>query len=167
VSSDGPPSTGGLRREGFLNMTNLALHFSRYVNGVAMRHGEVSQDMFPQFPIHAITNDTCGHVGIAPVQILFDREIPNGAATTRIWLRRRNSARGIQRKRTALRIRAHQEVHRRSGMLARRIRVDHRLCAARRHVQARGLALQGHNRLKYIAESMAQSRFIWRKGSSA
>ncbi len=64
----------GFGAEGFLNMTNLALHFSRYVNGVAMRHGEVSQDMFPQFP-HVPTISyscnykwsTCGHVGIAPV----------------------------------------------------------------------------------------------------
>ena len=39
-----------------LNMTHLALHLSRYVNGVAQRHGEVSQRMFPGEPIDFITN---------------------------------------------------------------------------------------------------------------
>jgi starch phosphorylase len=41
---------------GVLNMTHLALHASRYINGVAMRHGEVSRTMFPNYPIRAITN---------------------------------------------------------------------------------------------------------------
>jgi starch phosphorylase len=41
---------------GMLNMTYLALHMSRYVNGVAMRHGEISRDMFPHFAIDSITN---------------------------------------------------------------------------------------------------------------
>src|SRR6266849_2100171 len=39
-----------------LNMTFLALRFSGYVNGVAMRHGEVSRGMFPAYDISAITN---------------------------------------------------------------------------------------------------------------
>jgi starch phosphorylase len=67
----------GFADEPVLNMTNLALHFSRYVNGVAMRHGEVSQDMFPQFPIHAITNGVHPATwASSPFQDLFDREIP-------------------------------------------------------------------------------------------
>ncbi|MGH9520939.1 MAG: alpha-glucan family phosphorylase, partial [Terriglobales bacterium] len=37
-----------------LNMTYLALRFSGYVNGVAMRHGEVSRGMFPNYDISAI-----------------------------------------------------------------------------------------------------------------
>ena len=37
-------------------MTYLALRFSGYVNGVAMRHGEVSRGMFPNYDISAITN---------------------------------------------------------------------------------------------------------------
>ncbi|MBM4275291.1 MAG: alpha-glucan family phosphorylase [Deltaproteobacteria bacterium] len=39
-----------------LNMTYLALRFARYINGVAMRHGEISLGMFPGYPIDAITN---------------------------------------------------------------------------------------------------------------
>lgn len=39
-----------------LNMTLLGLNLSHYVNGVAKRHEEVSQAMFPGYPIHHITN---------------------------------------------------------------------------------------------------------------
>ncbi len=39
-----------------LNMTLLALNLSRYINGVAKKHGEVSKTMFPGYAIHAITN---------------------------------------------------------------------------------------------------------------
>lgn len=41
---------------GCLNLTYLALFFSRYVNGVAMRHGQISKGMFPGYPIASITN---------------------------------------------------------------------------------------------------------------
>jgi len=60
-----------------LNMTYVGLRGSHYVNGVAMEHGEVSRSMFPDYPIHAITNGvhastwTC-----AAFQELFDRHIP-------------------------------------------------------------------------------------------
>jgi glycogen phosphorylase len=67
----------GFSTEGVLGMTDLALYFSRYVNGVAMRHGEVSQDMFPRFAIHAITNGVHATTWTSPsFQELFDREIP-------------------------------------------------------------------------------------------
>ena len=39
-----------------LNMTRLALNLSEYVNGVAKRHAEVSQQMFPGYRVHAVTN---------------------------------------------------------------------------------------------------------------
>mgnify|MGYP002776987803 CR=1 FL=1 len=39
-----------------LNATTLGLNLSRYINGVAKRHEEVSQEMFPGYPIHHITN---------------------------------------------------------------------------------------------------------------
>ncbi len=42
--------------DGMLNLTYLALRFCGYVNGVAMRHGEVSRTMFPEYRIDAITN---------------------------------------------------------------------------------------------------------------
>lgn len=39
-----------------LNMTRLALNLCGYVNGVAKRHAEVSQQMFPGYRVHAVTN---------------------------------------------------------------------------------------------------------------
>ena len=46
----------GCFRDGMLNMTLLALRFSRYANGVAMQHAKVSRAMFPEFQIDSITN---------------------------------------------------------------------------------------------------------------
>jgi starch phosphorylase len=60
-----------------LNMTYLALRCSRYINGVAMRHGEISHDMFPNYPIHAITNGVHAATWVSsPFQELYDRHIP-------------------------------------------------------------------------------------------
>ncbi|MCR4292975.1 MAG: alpha-glucan family phosphorylase [Candidatus Kuenenia sp.] len=39
-----------------LNLTLLALNLSRYINGVAKKHGEVSKSMFPGYSIDSITN---------------------------------------------------------------------------------------------------------------
>ncbi|HEX7962849.1 MAG TPA: alpha-glucan family phosphorylase [Terriglobales bacterium] len=60
-----------------LNMTFLALRCSRYINGVAMHHGEVSQHMFPQYPIHAITNGVHATTWTSPpFEELFDKHVP-------------------------------------------------------------------------------------------
>jgi len=60
-----------------LNMTHLALHHSNYVNGVAMKHGEVSREMFPNYRVKALTNGVHAATWTAPsVQELYDREIP-------------------------------------------------------------------------------------------
>jgi glycogen phosphorylase len=62
---------------GNLNMTYLALRFSRYINGVAMRHGEISMGMFPGYPINAITNGVHAVTWTSlPFAELFDRRIP-------------------------------------------------------------------------------------------
>ena len=61
----------------WLNMTYLALYFARYVNGVAMRHGEISRGMFPNYPINSITNGV--HVATwagPPFQRMYDRHFP-------------------------------------------------------------------------------------------
>src|SRR6516225_7776886 len=44
-----------------LNMTRLALNLSDYVNGVAGRHAQTTEHMFPGYRIHAVTNGV--HVG--------------------------------------------------------------------------------------------------------
>jgi starch phosphorylase len=62
---------------GTLNMTSLALRFSRYINGVAMHHGDVSHSMFPNYPMRAITNGVHAVTWTAPsFQELFDHHIP-------------------------------------------------------------------------------------------
>ncbi len=67
----------GCFRDGLLNMTLLALHFSRYANGVALRHGEVSQKMFPEFTIGSITNGVHAPTWMSePFQRMFDVHIP-------------------------------------------------------------------------------------------
>jgi starch phosphorylase len=63
--------------DGVLNMTFLALNLSHYVNGVAKRHQEVSQQMFGRYPIDAITNGIHVATWATPAfQALFDRAIP-------------------------------------------------------------------------------------------
>src|SRR5580704_6495426 len=63
--------------EGLLNMTLLALRFSRYANGVAMQHGKVSRAMFPEFSINSITNGVHAPTWISePVQNMLDAQIP-------------------------------------------------------------------------------------------
>ena len=62
--------------EGALNMTHLALTFSHYVNGVAMRHGEVSRHMFGGYQVDAITNGVHAETWVSPpFAELFDRLI--------------------------------------------------------------------------------------------
>ena len=60
-----------------LNMTLVALEASRYVNGVAMKHGAVSRGMFPEYSIRAITNGVHAATWTSPpFQELYDRHIP-------------------------------------------------------------------------------------------
>lgn len=62
--------------EGLLNMTYVALRFSRYCNGVALKHGEVSQAMFPEYKIDAITNGVHGPTWVSePFSEMFDKHM--------------------------------------------------------------------------------------------
>ena len=68
----------GVFEGGLLNMTMLALRFSRYANGVAMQHGKVSRAMFPQYQIDSITNGVHAPTWISePVQQMLDVQIPS------------------------------------------------------------------------------------------
>jgi glycogen phosphorylase len=61
-----------------LNMTALALRCSRFINGVALRHGEVSRGLYPDYPIHSITNGIHPPTWASqPFRELFDRRIPS------------------------------------------------------------------------------------------
>ncbi len=60
-----------------LNMTYVALNVSHYVNGVAKRHGEISQLMFARYAIDSITNGVHAATWTSPpFQTLFDQHIP-------------------------------------------------------------------------------------------
>jgi starch phosphorylase len=72
---------------GAVNLTYLALRLARFVNGVAMKHREVSQGMFPNFPIDAITNGVHAGTWTSPAfQALLDRRIPEWR-TDNLYLR--------------------------------------------------------------------------------
>lgn len=67
----------GSVEDGCLNMTLLGMALSGFVNGVALRHGQVSQAMFPQFHVQSITNGIHVPTWAAPsTQRLFDRHLP-------------------------------------------------------------------------------------------
>jgi starch phosphorylase len=77
----------GCWHDGCLNMTHLALQFSYYVNGVAMRHAEVSRDMFPNYPVSAITNGVHATTWTSePFRELYDHFVP-GWRTDNHYLR--------------------------------------------------------------------------------
>lgn len=66
----------GCCHENMLNMTYVALRFSRYVNGVALQHGNVSREMFPEYVIDAITNGVHALTWTSgPFQDLYDKNI--------------------------------------------------------------------------------------------
>ncbi len=67
--------------DGTLNMTYLALFFSRYINGVSQRHHDISRGMFPRYPINSITNGVHAVTWTAAAfQDLYDRHIPEWRA---------------------------------------------------------------------------------------
>ena len=71
-----------------LNMTLLALNLSKFINGVAKKHGEVSRKMFPGYTISAITNGihsftwTCGSL-----KKLYDKYLPGWANEPELLVR--------------------------------------------------------------------------------
>lgn len=61
-----------------LNMTYLALKYSRFINGVAKKHSEISQHMFSDYQIDSITNGI--HIGTwlaKPMEKILNKAIPN------------------------------------------------------------------------------------------
>jgi starch phosphorylase len=68
----------GCFRDGMLNMTLLALRFSRYANGVSMQHAKVSRAMFPEFEIQSITNGVHAPTWVSvPIQQMMDAHAPS------------------------------------------------------------------------------------------
>ena len=66
-----------LAGEESLNMTRLALNLSEYVNGVARKHAEISNAMFPGYKVHAITNGVHPYTWAAEgFRQLYDHYLP-------------------------------------------------------------------------------------------
>jgi starch phosphorylase len=73
----GALETTGCSLNGVLNMTHLALVFSRYINGVSMRHEKISRGMFPGYPINSVTNGVHAATWASlPFRCLYDKHIP-------------------------------------------------------------------------------------------
>ncbi len=72
----------------FLNMTRLGFNLSEFINGVAKKHSEVSQSMFPGYEISAITNGvhtftwTCNSF-----KTLYDKHLPGWANEPELFVR--------------------------------------------------------------------------------
>lgn len=61
-----------------LNMTVLAMNLSRYRNGVAKKHGEISRQMFPNYNVDYITNGIHLPFWVSkPIRKIFDKKWPN------------------------------------------------------------------------------------------
>jgi starch phosphorylase len=73
-----------------LNMTNLALNLSGYVNGVAKRHAETSRHLFPGYTVRAITNGVHPHTWVSPsFAALYDKYLPGWCNEPEILVRAR------------------------------------------------------------------------------
>jgi len=71
-----------------LNMTLLAMNLSKFINGVAKRHGEVSQNLFPGFKIHSITNGVHPFTWCSPFFVnLYDQYLPGWANEPELLVR--------------------------------------------------------------------------------
>ena len=91
-----------------LNLTFLALNLSRYVNGVAKKHGEIARLMFAGYDVDAITNGIHAATWAAePFTEIYDRYIPGwhqdnsslrsamGIAKQEIWQAHRAAKRAL------------------------------------------------------------------------
>lgn len=73
-----------------LNMTNLALNLSGYVNGVAKQHAETSRRLFPGYTVRAITNGVHPYTWVSPsFAALYDQYLPGWCNEPEILVRAR------------------------------------------------------------------------------
>lgn len=71
-----------------LNMTTLGLNLSGYHNGVAKKHGQVSQNMFPGYDIRSITNGVHTRTWTHPTFAdLYDEFIPGWREEPELFVR--------------------------------------------------------------------------------
>ena len=77
--------------ENQLNMTLFGLNFSNYVNGVAKRHRQISQKMFPAYKFNSITNGVHSYTWVSPhFRKLYDKYLTGWANEPQLFVRVRN-----------------------------------------------------------------------------
>lgn len=148
---------------GTLNMTYLGLYFSRYVNGVAMRHGKISRDMYPGYPINSIDNGVHAMTWAADsFQSLYDQYIPEWR-NDNLYLRYAISIPlgEVRRAHAAAKQKLIAEVARRAGVQldpnAMTLGFARRATAYKRAE----LLLSDHERLKRIARQVGPLQVVY------
>ncbi|MBI5663953.1 MAG: alpha-glucan family phosphorylase, partial [Nitrospirae bacterium] len=77
-----------LAGENKVNMTLLGFNLSKYVNGVAKKHGQVSKSMFPGYQINAITNGVHSYTWTCDsMKKIYDKYLPGWANEPEIFVR--------------------------------------------------------------------------------
>jgi starch phosphorylase len=72
-------------------MTLFGLNFSNYVNGVAKRHRQISQKMFPGYKFNSITNGVHSYTWVSPhFRKLYDKHLTGWANEPELLVRARN-----------------------------------------------------------------------------
>lgn len=153
----------GCCSNGHLSMTDVALKFSCYVNGVSMRHEATSRSLFCDHPIDSVTNGVHAVTWTSqPFQALYDRCIPE-------WRRDNNYLRyaigiprdDIREAHTKAKENLLEEVNRRTG-----VKLDPAVMTigfARRATGYKRTDLLFHDlgRLKCIAEEIGPLQIIY------
>jgi starch phosphorylase len=71
-----------------LNMTRLALNLSKFVNGVAKRHKDVSKKLFPGYEINSITNGVHSYTWTCEsFRRVYDKYVPGWANEPELLVR--------------------------------------------------------------------------------
>ncbi|WP_406670163.1 alpha-glucan family phosphorylase [Methanolobus sp. ZRKC4] len=74
-----------------LNMTVLGLNLSNYVNGVAKRHRQISEKMFPGYKFNSITNGVHSYTWVCShFRTLYDKYLPGWANEPELLVRVRS-----------------------------------------------------------------------------
>ena len=162
--------TLGCFDDGMLNMTLLALRFSRYANGVAMQHGKVSRAMFPEYQIDSITNGVHAPTWVSePVQQMLDAQHSRMATRQSLPAQCHRSSRAGDADRASPRQRRLADRGGDAHRPGAQSQCAHAgLCAPRRHLQARQPAV---HRSGTLAEDCQPGRrpadSLRRQGASA
>lgn len=150
---------------GVLNTTKLALNFSKFANGVARKHGEVSREMFAGYDIAGITNGVhaatwaCGRM-----RALFDEFTPQWRQeNTELRLAGRIPAERLEAAHLAAKHDVTEEIARRTGGDVRFDPEKFTIVFARRATEYKRMALllSDPARLARIADKVGPIQVVY------